>query len=91
MAGYKIAAAANDDLERIWFFGLERFGVVQADKYYYALINHFAALADTPLLYPAVNHIRPDYRRSVYGSHSIYYRLHAEHVEIMRVIGQEDF
>lgn len=91
MAYYKITPEANDDIERIWFFGLERFGLVQADKYYYDLMGHFAELADTPLRYPAVDHIRHGYRRSVYGSHSVYYRLHAEYVEIMRIIGQENF
>jgi toxin ParE1/3/4 len=91
VAFYNIAPEANDDLDRIWFFGLERFGVVQADKYYYALMSHFAELAETPLLHPAVNHIREGYRRSVCGSHSVYYRVHAEYVEIMRVIGQENF
>ncbi len=51
MACYEIAPEANDDLDRIWFFGLERFGVVQADKYYYALMSHFSELAEAPLLY----------------------------------------
>lgn len=91
MAYYKITPEANDDLDRIWFFGLERFGVVQADKYYYALISHFADLAAAPDLYPGVDHIRQGYRRSVCGSHSVYYRVRMEYVEIMRVIGKEDF
>ncbi len=54
-------------------------------------MSHFSELAEAPLLYPAVDHIRQGYRRSVCGSHSVYYRVHAEYVEIMRVIGQEDF
>ena len=91
MAYYEIAAEANNDLDRIWFFGLERFGVVQADNYYHVLISHFTELAEMPLRYPAVDHIRQGYRRSVCGSHSVYYRIHPEFVEIMRVIGQEDF
>ena len=90
MAYYKVAPEANDDLGHIWFFGLEHFGIVQADKYYYSLIDHFEVLATRPLSYPAVNHIRQGYRRSVCGSHSIYYRIHEEYIEIARVIGREN-
>tara|TARA_R110000772_G_scaffold164321_1_gene275735 strand:- start:124 stop:321 length:198 start_codon:yes stop_codon:yes gene_type:complete len=39
-----------------------------------------------PKLYPAVDHIRPDYHRSVCGAHSIYYRIEAQGVEIMRIL-----
>ena len=91
MAYYKITPEANNDLDRIWLFGLERFGLTQADKYYYAFIDHFAELANAPLLFPSVKHIRQGYRRSVCGSHSVYYRIHSEYIEIMRIIGQEHF
>ncbi len=42
------------------------------------------------MLYPAVDHIRVGYRRSVCGAHSIYYRIEGEGVEIIRIIGRQD-
>jgi toxin ParE1/3/4 len=91
VAYYKLSPAADRDLELIWFFGLERSGVEQADHYYYALLSHFDALAEKPQSYPAVDHIREGYRRSVCGVHSIFYKICGDHIEIMRIIGQQDY
>ena len=91
MACYKLAPAADRDLEQIWFFGLERFGLEQADHYYFALMCHFNALAENPWSYPAVDHIRKGYRRSVFGAHSVFYKIRKNHIEIMRIIGQQDY
>lgn len=91
MTCYRLAPAADKDLEGIWFFGLERFGMEQADNYYYALMCHFDVLAENPLSYPAVEHIRVGYRRSVCGVHSVFYKVAGDQVEIMRIIGQQDY
>lgn len=91
MICYKLAPAAERDLEQIWFFGLERFGLEQADHYYFALMCHFNALAENPLSYPAVDHIREGYRRSVFGAHSVFYKILKDQIEIMRIIGQQDY
>ena len=58
--------------------------------YYDALQSRFDEIAGNPLLYPVVDHIRKGYRRSVCGSHSIYYRVDNHAVEIMRLINRED-
>jgi toxin ParE1/3/4 len=41
-------------------------------------------------MFPAVDHIREGYRRSVCGKHSIYFRLADNGLEIMRILGQQD-
>lgn len=89
MTCYKLAPAADRDLEQIWFFGLERFGLGQADHYYFALMCHFNDLAENPLSYPAVDHIREGYRRSVFGAHSVFYKISSDQIVIMRIIGQQ--
>ncbi len=53
MGNYKLAPAAKADLERIWFYGLEHWGLGAADKYYAAFFDHFSQLAEQPQLYPA--------------------------------------
>ena len=90
MASYRLSPNAADDLERIWFYGLEQWGVVQADRYIEALYQRFSELAEAPRKYPAVNLIREGYRRSVCGRDSIFYRIDGADVEIMAVIGQQD-
>ena len=39
MGNYKLSAAAESDLKRIWFRGLDEFGEAQADAYYYKLLD----------------------------------------------------
>ena len=72
MGSYRISEDAAIDLARIWREGCLRWGETQADKYYWALMERFELIAAQPLLFQAVDHIRPGYRRSVCGVDSIY-------------------
>ncbi len=90
MAYYKLNEEAKSDLHRIYQRGFERFGEVQADDYYYAFFQRFDQISEQPYLYPAVDHIKAGYRRSVCGADSIYYRLVDGTVEIMRILGRQD-
>ena len=90
MPDYRLAEAAKEDLIVIAQYGDEHFGVVQSDRYRDQLKQRFSVLADRPQLYPAVDHIRAGYRRSVCGVHSIYYQIEGEGVEIVRVLGRQE-
>lgn len=90
MAAYRLSQAAKDDLARIYRRGIIEFGMQQADRYYDGLISRLERIAADPTLYPAMDHIRAAYRRSVYGAHSIYYQLSDDGLEIVRVLGRED-
>jgi len=90
MRRYRISRAAKEDLVGIARYGDEHFGVAQSNRYRDLLKQRFSVLADRPLHYPAVEHIRHGYRRSVCGVHSIYYRIEGENVEIMRILKKQD-
>lgn len=90
MGGYKLSPGAESDLYRIWTYGVERWGVEAADRYYEALFERFEDIAASPKKYPNVDDIRPGYRRSVCGRDSIYYQIAEATVEIMAVIGRQD-
>ena len=85
MGNYKLSAAAESDLKRI-----AEFGEAQADAYYYKLLERFEQLANQPYIAPAVDDIRLGYRRAVCGVDGIYYRIHGDYIEIMRVLGRQD-
>ena len=89
MASYKLSPNAAAYLERIWFYGLEHWGVDAADAYYYAFFIHFERLAKDPYLY-APSDIREGYRRSICGKDNVYYRIDGDVVEIMTIIGQQN-
>jgi toxin ParE1/3/4 len=90
MATFKLNEEAEDDLERLYEHGILFFGLTQADRYYDGLIEHFYELAENPYLWQAVDSIRIGYRRSVYVSDSIYYRIDGDTVEVMRILGSQD-
>lgn len=87
---YYLTQAADADLERLYEWGIDRFGVKVADEYYDGLIAHLRQIANTPQLWQEVDHIRAGYRRSVYIAHSIYFRIEASGVLIVRVLGREN-
>jgi len=90
VARYELTTAADQDFENIFEFGIDTFGVAQALSYQNGMKLRFVKLAEQPKLYPAVDHIRAGYRRSVYGSHSIYYCVESQGVVIVRILGQQD-
>jgi len=87
---YRLSKAAEEDLIGIARFGDEHFGLVQSNRYRDQLQRRFSVLAEQPNLYPAVDHIRKGYRRSVCGAHSIFYRIDGEVVEIVRILKNQD-
>jgi len=91
MANYKISNDAKEDLRRIYKYGVSKFGINQADKYYNSFFDNFEKIAQNPLSFKSVNYIRKDYRRCPCGSDSIYYKVTNDIVEIMAVIGRQDF
>lgn len=87
---YQLSEAADADLERLYEWGIDRYGMKAADQYYDGLIARLSQIADSPHLWQGVDHIRAGYRRSVYAAHSIYYRVAANGVLIVRVLGREN-
>ena len=90
MADYRLTQEARKDLMDIAVYGDENFGVAQSDKYREQLKLHFELLAKQPKLFSAVDYIKPGYRRSVCGKHSVYYQIENNGVEIIRVLGRQD-
>jgi toxin ParE1/3/4 len=90
MSGYRLSPNAEADLYRIWLYGLEQWGMAAADAYHQALFERFEAIAANPKLFLAVDHIRAGYRRCSHQTDSIYYRIDAEAVEIIAILGRQD-
>ena len=90
MANYKLSNVAKEDLIRIHQYGVKKFGMNQADKYFHTLFEYFELIAEQPFSFESVDHIRKGYRRCVCGVDAIYYRISGEHVEIMAIIGRQD-
>jgi len=90
MAKFKLSNTAKDDLIRIHHYGVKKFGVIQADKYFDALFEYFDDIAQRPFSFESVDYIKTEYRRCVCGSDSIYFKMSNDFVEIMAIIGRQD-
>lgn len=90
MAKYIISNDAKADLIRIHQYGVQKFGMAQADKYFESFFKYFDIIAERPTSFESVDFIRKGYRRCVCGSDSIYFRINGNVVEIMAIVGRQD-
>ena len=90
MTKYKLSNLAKKDLIRIHHYGVERFGMVQTDKYFDSFFKYFDIITQRPFSFESVDFIKTGYRRCVCGSDSIYYKVSNDIVEIMAIIGRQD-
>ncbi|CAA6818834.1 MAG: Unknown protein [uncultured Thiotrichaceae bacterium] len=75
MANYQLSNAAENDLEDIFFYGMELFGVEGALRYKDGITAQFERMAESPLLYQKLDEPLQQYRQSTYKGHSIYYLI----------------
>ena len=90
MADYRLSNEAKNDLMRIHQYGIKKFGLAQADKYFETFFQYFEIIADRPYSFESVDYLKKGYRRCVCGVDSIFYRISGEVVEIMAIIGRQD-
>ncbi len=90
MAEYKLSNEAKKDLIRIHHFGISKFGMMQADKYFESFFEYFKIIAERPYSFESVDFIKKGYRRCVCGTDSIYYKINDDIVEIMTIVGRQD-
>jgi toxin ParE1/3/4 len=90
MSKYRLSNEAKEDLIRIHHYGVERFGMVQTDKYFNSFFKYFDIIAQRPYSFESVDYLKKGYRRCVCGSDSIFYKINNDIVEIMTIIGRQD-
>lgn len=90
MAEYRLSNAAKEDLIRIHHFGVKKFGITQADKYFDTFFDYFEIIAERPFAFESVDYIKAGYRRCPCGSDTIYYRINDNMVEIIAIVGMQD-
>ena len=90
MAEYRLSNAAREDLIRIHHFGVEKFGIIQADKYFDTFFDYFEIIAQRPFSSESVDYIKVGYRSCPCGSDTIYYRINDNIVEVMAIVGMQD-
>jgi len=91
MYNYKLSFEAEEDVIRIFEYGLGRFGLQQATKYYDMMYECFDRIASNPYQFPVVVNYKNAARFCVCGVDTIYYNINGEEVEIITIIGRQDY
>ncbi|KRW82286.1 type II toxin-antitoxin system RelE/ParE family toxin [Marinobacter sp. P4B1] len=86
-----IAPAAKNDLKDIYQYGLRQWGQAQSESHLSTIKNQFWLLTDQPLMGIERTELLPDTRSLPIESHTLFYRVTANRVEIIRVLhGRQD-
>lgn len=90
MADYKLSNEAKNDLIRIYHYGVDKFGMTQADKYFDSFFKYFNIISHQPYVFESIDYIKKGYRRCACGSDCIYYKIEDDIVKIMAIVGSQD-
>lgn len=92
MYSYILSLDAEENIMRIYEYGLGQFGLQQADLYYDMLFDCFDRIGRNPYLFPTADYIKVGYRYCVCGVDTIYYKISSlESVEIISIIGRQNY
>ena len=86
---YLLSPAAQADLEQIWDYTHDRWGIDQAEEYLRELQHAIDRAAANPRIGQACDEIRPGYRKLAAGSHTLFYRVTADDlIDVVRILHQ---
>lgn len=91
MYNYDLSELAKQDLLRIYEYGINQFGVDQADKYFELMHDCFSKISKNPYMFPIVPTIKSNYYKCVCGVEAIYFKVETQGVLIVTIIGRQDF
>ncbi|HKX45920.1 MAG TPA: type II toxin-antitoxin system RelE/ParE family toxin [Planctomycetota bacterium] len=86
MRELRIRPLARADLEQVWSYTLERWGVEQADRYLRGIGVVLRLLAEHPALGRDESKLREHYRSYLVGRHVIYYVFDDATLSVVRVL-----
>lgn len=86
-----LSEEAKADLFRIYNYGFYRFGELQADKYLTIFYDNFQKIESNPFMFPEAINFRGVDRFCVCGVDKIFYNVSGFEIEIVTIIGRQDF
>lgn len=81
-----IAPAAKTDLKDIYLYGMRQWGQTQSDSHLETIKNQFWSLTEQPLMGVERPELLPGARSLPIESHTLFYRVTTDTVEIIRVL-----
>lgn len=85
---YVLSPRAQEDIDEVWNFSVERWDEDQAEHYVRKLEDALTLLADNPRLGRPCDSVRPGYFKLAVGSHIIFFRLTKIGIDVARILHQ---
>ena len=85
---YALRELARADLEGIWVYTVEHWGVEQAERYLQGLFNCFSELAANPGLGRERDDVKAGYRSFPHGRHMVFYLMPSGGIEVIGIVHQ---
>jgi toxin ParE1/3/4 len=83
---YVLSPSAQADIEEIWDYTVEHWGVEQAARYVRELKAAIEVVAVDPGRGRSCDEIRAGYKRFPAGSHILFYRLTGAGIDVVRIL-----
>jgi len=84
-AGYSLRQNAQEDLESIWLYSFQEWGIEQADSYIRTLLSRFTWLAENPQLGQSRPDVKPGYYSYPEGMHMVFYVIAKTGIDIIGI------
>ena len=87
-AAYALRELAVADLEAIWVYTVEQWGVEQAERYLTSLFACFEDLAENPQLGRQRDEVKEGYRSFPQGRHVVFYLIVPAGIDVIGIVHQ---
>jgi len=88
MGNYRLSKKAEIDLAEMYEFGVSKFGLLNAQKYFFGMHDVFQVLDDNIELGRDASEFIKDLKRFTYKTHTIFYLITTDGIFILRVLSQ---
>lgn len=88
MGAYRLSVECEVDVSEIYEYGIDKFGLNQAQEYLIGLHDLFQMLAENPHIGRDASEFYPSLKRFVYKSHMTFYLQSEYEIFVVRTLSQ---
>ena len=88
MKEFVLSPAAELDLDDMWDYSAEHWGLNQAERYIRMIEDTIVGLAQGTQPSQGASHIRAGYRRALIGSHVLFFKETDTLIDVIRILHQ---
>ncbi len=88
MSVYKLSKESESDIANIYEYGIEKFGIQQAQTYLVGMHDLLQTLAQNPLIGRDASEFSNGLKRFTYKAHMVFYLRSNQYILVIRVLHQ---